>query len=88
MSEEEILKLVNISIGKTSATGSHGTDIDERVPNVEKLGQVTTELVCQLQRVATSWETRDESSIKTVGKEARKWIDFIEVEVLETKKSS
>ena len=88
MSEEEILKLVNILIGETSAYGSHDIDMDRIVPNVEKLGQITTELVSKLQEVATSWENREESSIKAVGQKARYWVDFIEVEVLETKKSS
>lgn len=88
MTEKEILKLVNILIGETSAYGSHDIDMEKIVPNVEKLGEVTTELVSKLQEIATSWENREESSIKAVGQKARYWVDFIEVEVLETKKSS
>ncbi|MEG0619186.1 MAG: hypothetical protein RR557_07805 [Bacilli bacterium] len=88
MREKEILILLDLIIGQTSATGSHGTDMDKVVHNVEKLGQVTTELVSKLQEIATSWENREESSIKAVGKKARYWVDFIEVEVLDVVKRS
>lgn len=88
MTEEEILKLVHILIGETRAYGSHDIDMEKIVPNVEKLGQVTTELVSKLQEIATSWENREESSIKAVGQKARYWVDFIEVEVLDVVKRS
>lgn len=88
MDDKEILKLVKILVGEIRAYGSHGIDMNKIVPNVEKLGLITNELVYQLQEIALDFENRDESSIKAVGKEARKWIDCIENEVLWTKKSS
>jgi len=87
MSEDEILKLIQILIGSTSATGSHGEDMDRIVPNVNKLGSIAVELVSNLRTIADAWENRHEASIKAVGDKARYWIDFIETEVLETKKT-
>lgn len=82
MSEDEILKLVQILIGSTSATGSHGEDMDRIVPNVNKLGIIAVELISSLRTIADAWENRQEASIQAVGKKARYWINFIETEVL------
>lgn len=87
MSEDEILKLVQILIGSTSATGSHGEDMNRIVPNVNKLGIIAVELISSLRTIADAWENRQEASIQAVGKKARYWINFIETEVLETKKT-
>ncbi len=86
MSEDEILKLIKILIGSTSATGSHGEDMDRIVPNVNKLGSIAVDLVSSLYLIADAWENRQEASIQAVGKKARYWLDFIEYEVLEVKK--
>jgi len=86
MSEDEILKLIKILIGSTSATGSHGDDMDRIVPNVNKLGSIAVDLVSSLYLIADAWENRQEASIQAVGKKARYWLDFIEYEVLEVKK--
>ncbi|WP_427814308.1 hypothetical protein ACQKTA_04265 [Enterococcus sp. 22-H-5-01] len=82
MNEEEILKLLKLTIGGTTPHGSHGIDMDEIQPNIKLLGSVATELVCQLERIANAYEDRQENSIQACGKEARYWIDFIEKEVL------
>lgn len=87
MSEDEILKLIKILIGSTSATGSHGEDMDHIVPNVNKLGSIAVDLVSSLYLIADAWENRQEASIQAVGKKARYWLDFIEYEVLEVKKT-
>lgn len=80
--EQEILKVVRLMIGNTSATGSHGEDMDNRVPNVKLLGNVAFELVSELAGIAYSWENRDEYSVKAVGVAARTSIDFIKNEIL------
>ena len=87
MTEEEILKVISLLIGERKPYGSHGIDTDKIVPNVDLLGRIATELICELNWTAIDFENRSESSIKVVGEKARYWIDFIEVEILETKKT-
>mgnify|MGYP001431411377 CR=1 FL=1 len=86
MTEEEILKVINLLIGEIKPYGSHGIDMDKIVPNVDMLGRIATALIIELNWTAEDFENRSESSIKAVGEKARYWIDFIEVEILETKK--
>ena len=88
MTEEEILKVINLLIGERKPYGSHSIDMDKIVPNVDLLGRIVTELIGELNWTATDFESRPESSIQAVGKKARYWIDFIEVEILETKKDN
>ena len=85
MNEEEILKLLKLTIGETNPHGSHGVDMDVVHPNIKLLGNVATELVSQLHGLAKAYEDRPESSIQACGKEARYWIDFIKQEVLDVK---
>lgn len=86
MTEEEVLKVINLLIGDRQPHGSHGIDMDKIVPNVDLLGRITTDLVSELRLIANDFESRPECSIQAVGKKARYWVDFIEVEILETKK--
>lgn len=86
MTEEEILKVIDLLIGERKPHGSHGIDMDKIVPNVDLLGSIATELMLELNWTAIDFENRPESSIKAVGEKARYWIDFIEVEILGTKK--
>ena len=86
MTEEEILKVIDSLIGDRQPHGSHGIDMDKIVPNVDMLGRIAVELISELSLTASSFENRPEDSIQAVGKKARYWIDFIEVEILETKK--
>ena len=86
MTEEEILKLINLLIGERKPHGSHSIDMDKIVPNVDLLGRIVTELIGELNCTATDFENRPECSIQEVGRRARYWIDFIEVEILETKR--
>lgn len=86
MTTEEILKLIDLLIGKRSPHGEHGIDMDVIRPNISILGEVTAELISQLQRIATNYEGRVELSIQACGKEARYWIEFIKDEVLEESK--
>ncbi len=86
MTEEEILKVINVLIGERRPYGSHGIDMDKIVLNVDLLGRIVTELIDELNWTAIDFENRPESSIQAVGKKARYWIDFIEVEILGTKK--
>ncbi|MGM0168264.1 hypothetical protein IGI39_004020 [Enterococcus sp. AZ135] len=82
MNEEEILKLLKLTIGDTVPHGSHGIDMEKIQPNIQLLGNVATELVSQLEGLAKAYEDRQENSIQACGKEARYWIDFIKSEVL------
>ena len=86
MTEEEILKVIDLLIGDRQPLGSHGIDMDKIVPNVDILGRIAVELISELSMTASDFENRPEDSIQAVGKKARHWIDFIEVEILETKK--
>lgn len=83
MTEEEILKLLALTIGDTNPHGSHGIDMEKIVPNIKLLGNIATELVSQLEQIAIAFEDRPESSIQACGKEARYWVDFIKTEVVE-----
>lgn len=81
MNEEEILKLLKLTIGDTVPHGSHGIDTEKIQPNIKLLGNVATGLVSQLEGLAKAYEGRQENSIQACGKEARYWIDFIKSEV-------
>lgn len=80
--EQEILKVVRLMVGNTSATGSHGEDMNNRVPNVKLLGNVAIELVSELSCIAYNWEDRHEYSMKAVGVVARENVNFIKDEIL------
>ena len=86
MTEEEILKVINLLIGERKPHGSHCIDMDKIVSNVDLLGRIATELIDELNWTAIDCENRPECSIQAVGKKARYWVDFIEDEILGTKK--
>ena len=62
--------------------------MDKIAPNVDLLGRITTSLISELTWTAIDFENRPECSIQEVGRRARYWVDFIEVEILETKRLS
>lgn len=73
---EEIIKLLDIIIGKTNTSGDCTIDMNKRLVNTDKLGEVTFTLMMQLLD-SVETENRNETSMREVGKKARYWIDNI-----------
>ena len=81
--KEEVMKFLQLAIGRTEPSGDHSRDVDEIVPNIELMGGIAVELISTLARIAYQFEGRNESSIKQCVDKSTYWLDFIESEIME-----
>ena len=82
LTQEEIMKFLELAIGRTEPVGDHSIDINEIVPNIELMGEIAFELLTKIETLVYKFGNRKENSIKQCVDKSTYWLDFIESEIM------